>query len=168
MLLGKALEEGIIQDIDEKLSDFYPEFKNKTFGNLVTLKNLAQMEAGLDWDENYNNPFLPNAKAYYGKSLVKGPILKEIQGRTRNQVRIPERFYSASWLCAQKSAESTIGKLFIREILEAFRYGTNCQMEYRRLRYGNNLLSVFILMPEILPSLGNYFWIMEKLVIIKS
>ncbi|PKF75347.1 serine hydrolase domain-containing protein [Chryseobacterium sp. PMSZPI] len=71
MLLGKALEEGIIKNIDEKFSDFYSEFKTKIFGNKVTLKNLAQMESGLDWDENYNNPFLPNAKAYYGKSLVK-------------------------------------------------------------------------------------------------
>lgn len=71
MLLGKALEEGIIKDIDEKLSDFYPEFKEKEFGSEVTLKNLAQMEAGLDWDEDYNNPFLPNAKAYYGRNLMK-------------------------------------------------------------------------------------------------
>ncbi|ROI02296.1 class C beta-lactamase-related serine hydrolase [Chryseobacterium sp. G0240] len=71
MLLGKALEEGIIQNIDEKLVNFYPELNEKIFGDKVTLKNLAQMEAGLDWDENYNNPFLPNAKAYYGKSLVK-------------------------------------------------------------------------------------------------
>ncbi|OCA79124.1 serine hydrolase [Chryseobacterium contaminans] len=71
MLLGKVLEEGIINNIDEKLSSFYPEFKEKTFGDEVTLKNLAQMESGLDWDENYNNPFLPNAKAYYGKNLVK-------------------------------------------------------------------------------------------------
>ncbi|MCJ7934204.1 MAG: beta-lactamase family protein [Chryseobacterium sp.] len=71
MLLGKALEEGIITSIDEKVSGFYPELKEKAFGDRVTLKNLAQMEAGLDWDENYNNPFLPNAKAYYGKDLVK-------------------------------------------------------------------------------------------------
>lgn len=71
MLLGKALEEGLIGNIDEKLSDFYPEFKEREFGSNVTLRNLAQMEAGLDWDEDYNNPFLPNAKAYYGRNLIK-------------------------------------------------------------------------------------------------
>ncbi|WP_276967006.1 serine hydrolase [Chryseobacterium sp.] len=79
MLLGKALEEGIIPNIDEKLSEFYPEFKNKPFGNQVTLKNLAQMEAGLDWNEDYNNPFLPNAKAYYGKSLVKAVFSRKFK-----------------------------------------------------------------------------------------
>lgn len=71
MLLGKALEEGKIKNIDDKFSDFYEEFKTKEFGNSVTLKNLAQMEAGLDWDEDYANPFRPNAKAYYGRSLAK-------------------------------------------------------------------------------------------------
>lgn len=71
MLLGKAIEEGKIKDISEQFSSFYPEFNKKLFGNKLTLKNLAQMEAGLDWDEDYNNPFLPNAKAYYGKNLIK-------------------------------------------------------------------------------------------------
>ncbi|MFC3160259.1 CubicO group peptidase, beta-lactamase class C family [Chryseobacterium arachidis] len=79
MLLGKALEEGKIKNIDEKLSDFYPDFRAKEFGRDVTLKNLAQMEAGLDWNEDYNNPFLPNAKAYYGKSLVKATFSRDFK-----------------------------------------------------------------------------------------
>lgn len=71
MLFGKALEEGKIQNIDNNFSEFYDEFKSKPFGRDLTLKHLAQMESGLNWDENYKNPFLPNAQAYYGKSLIK-------------------------------------------------------------------------------------------------
>ncbi|MBO6183977.1 MAG: serine hydrolase [Chryseobacterium sp.] len=71
MLFGKALEEGKITNIDAPFSEFYDEFKNKPFGKDVTLKHLAQMESGLNWDENYKNPFLPNARAYYGTSLMK-------------------------------------------------------------------------------------------------
>lgn len=71
MLFGKALEEGKIKNIDNNFSEFYDEFKSKPFGRDLTLKHLAQMESGLNWDENYKNPFLPNARAYYGKSLVK-------------------------------------------------------------------------------------------------
>lgn len=69
MLLGKALEEGKIKNIDEKFSDYFDEFKQKEFGKDLTLRNLAQMESGLNWNEDYKNPFLPNAKAYYGRSL---------------------------------------------------------------------------------------------------
>ncbi|SIQ15301.1 CubicO group peptidase, beta-lactamase class C family [Chryseobacterium sp. RU37D] len=71
MLFGKALEEGKIKNIDDKFSDYFEEFKNKEFARNLTLKNLSQMESGLNWDEDYRNPFLPNAQAYYGKSLIK-------------------------------------------------------------------------------------------------
>ncbi|SMP06489.1 serine hydrolase domain-containing protein [Chryseobacterium profundimaris] len=71
MLFGKAFEEGKIKSIDDKFSDYFPEFKNKELAEHLTLKNLAQMESGLNWEENYKNPFLPNAKAYYGRSLIK-------------------------------------------------------------------------------------------------
>lgn len=79
MLLGKALEEGKIKDIDAHFSEFYEEFKNKPFGRDLTLKNLAQMESGLDWDEDYKNPFLPNAKAYYGRSLIKATFSRRFK-----------------------------------------------------------------------------------------
>ena len=70
MLLGKAIEDDKITSIHEKYSTFYPEYKDIEFANELTLEDLAKMESGLDWDENYNNPFLPNAKAYYGKSIA--------------------------------------------------------------------------------------------------
>lgn len=79
MLLGKALEEGKIKSIDDQFSGYFEEFKNKEFGNNLTLKNLAQMEAGLNWDEDYKNPFLPNAKAYYGKSLIDATFSRKFK-----------------------------------------------------------------------------------------
>ena len=79
MLLGKALEEGKIKNIDEKFSDYFDEFKQKEFGKDLTLKNLAQMESGLNWDEDYKNPFLPNAKAYYGRSLKSATFSRKFK-----------------------------------------------------------------------------------------
>ncbi|WP_449399868.1 serine hydrolase domain-containing protein [Chryseobacterium wanjuense] len=79
MLLGKALEEGKIKNINDKFSDYFDEFNTKEFGKDVTLKNLAQMESGLNWDEDYKNPFLPNAKAYYGKSLMKATFSRKFK-----------------------------------------------------------------------------------------
>ncbi|MCE3075341.1 serine hydrolase domain-containing protein [Chryseobacterium gwangjuense] len=79
MLLGKALQEGKIKSLDDLFSDYFEEFKNKEFGAQLTLKNLAQMEAGLDWNEDYKNPFLPNAKAYYGKSLIDATFSRKFK-----------------------------------------------------------------------------------------
>lgn len=70
LLLGKAIDDGRIMGINQKFSDFYPDFSEKEFGNNLTLQNLASMEAGLDWKEDYKDPFSPNAAAYYGFSLA--------------------------------------------------------------------------------------------------
>ena len=82
MLLGKALEEGKIKTIDDKFSDYFDEFKTKTSAENLTLKNLAQMESGLDWDEDYKNPFRPNAKAYYGKSLINATFTRKFKEKS--------------------------------------------------------------------------------------
>ncbi|WP_312176699.1 serine hydrolase [Chryseobacterium sp.] len=79
MLLGKAIEEGKINSIDNKFSDYFDEFRNKKFTESLTLRNLAQMESGLNWEENYKNPFLPNAKAYYGRSLIKATFSRKFK-----------------------------------------------------------------------------------------
>ena len=72
MLLGKAIEEGKIKSSENLFSQYYEDFKFKQWGADLSLKNLAQMEAGLQWKEDYKNPFLPNAKAYYGKDVSEG------------------------------------------------------------------------------------------------
>ncbi|WP_262149845.1 serine hydrolase domain-containing protein [Chryseobacterium foetidum] len=82
MLLGKALEEGKIKDINDKFSDYFDEFKTKPSAENLTLKNLAQMESGLDWDEDYKNPFRPNAKAYYGKSLIDATFKRRFKEKS--------------------------------------------------------------------------------------
>ena len=46
------------------------------------------MEAGLDWNEDYNNPFLPNAKAYYGKSLVKAVFTRKFKEEPESDLNI--------------------------------------------------------------------------------
>ncbi|AZA87303.1 class C beta-lactamase-related serine hydrolase [Chryseobacterium shandongense] len=79
MLLGKAIEEGKISSVDDRFTDYFPEFKNKEFAENLTLKNLAQMESGLNWQEDYKNPFLPNAKVYYGRSLIKATFSRKFK-----------------------------------------------------------------------------------------
>lgn len=70
LLLGKAIDDGRISSADAHFSDFYPEFSRKKHAQNLTLRDLATMQAGLDWKEDYKNPFLPNAKAYYGSALA--------------------------------------------------------------------------------------------------
>ena len=76
LLLGKAIEEKKISSLHQRYSDFYENYKNVEFGKDLSVGDLAKMEAGLNWTEDYSNPFLQNAKAYYGKSLEETVLLR--------------------------------------------------------------------------------------------
>ena len=69
LLMGKAIDDGRIERINQPFSDFYKEFSNDKFGKNLTLENLASMQAGLDWENDYKNPFSKNAATYYGFSI---------------------------------------------------------------------------------------------------
>ena len=71
MMLGKAIEQGYIKSLDQKITDFLPEFKNDKFGAECTVGDLSAMTSGYDWDEDYYFPLNPTAKAYYGDDIVK-------------------------------------------------------------------------------------------------
>lgn len=78
LLLGKAIDDGRIVNADQSFLDFYPEFNSNDFGKNLTLRNLASMEAGLDWKEDYKNPLGPNAALYYGFSLADVVFTKKL------------------------------------------------------------------------------------------
>ena len=71
MMLGKAIEQGYIKSLDQKITDFISEFKDDKFGAECTIGDLSAMTSGYDWDEDYYFPLNPTAKAYYGDDIVK-------------------------------------------------------------------------------------------------
>jgi CubicO group peptidase (beta-lactamase class C family) len=71
--LGKAILEGKIKSLDQKVSDFFPEFNDK-FSSKLTVGDLSSMSSGLNWDESYYSPFSITTRAYFDEDL-KGVIL---------------------------------------------------------------------------------------------
>lgn len=79
MLMGAAIQDGKIESEYQKYSSFYDNYANVPYGKDLTLYDLAVMESGLNWKEDYENPFAPNAKAYYGNSLAEATFLKDFK-----------------------------------------------------------------------------------------
>lgn len=77
--LGKAIMEGKIKNLDQKVGDFFPEFK-KGKSAQMTVGDLASMSSGLDWDESYYDPFSITTQAYFDENLTPVILgLKSIQ-----------------------------------------------------------------------------------------
>ena len=80
-VLGRAIDEGFIKDIDQKVGDFIPEYKKGLAANL-TVGDLSSMSSGMKWTEDYKNVFGVTARAYVGSEslveLIKSrPIIRE-------------------------------------------------------------------------------------------
>jgi CubicO group peptidase (beta-lactamase class C family) len=54
-LVGIAIRDGYIKNIEEAISDYVPELKNSPYDN-VRIKDVLQMSSGASWDENYSDP----------------------------------------------------------------------------------------------------------------
>ena len=72
-LIGVAIKDGDIKNVDQKVCDFLPNFCEGRNTEL-TLRDLLTMSSGLNWTEDYYNPIGQTAQAYYGSDL-KGLIL---------------------------------------------------------------------------------------------
>lgn len=92
ILIGVAIDEGKIKDVDQLVGDFLPEYKTGENAKL-TIKHLLTMSSGIDFDENYVSPFAYPAMAYYGDDLKEltdkysvkeepGKVFKYLSGNT--------------------------------------------------------------------------------------
>jgi CubicO group peptidase (beta-lactamase class C family) len=70
ILIGIAIEEGLITSVDEPVTAYIPELKDNGFDK-VSLEHLLQMTSGLKFNEGYYNPFGTVATFYYGRRLRK-------------------------------------------------------------------------------------------------
>lgn len=72
-LIGCAIQDGLIQNVNEPITNYIPEMKKNGFEK-VTIKHLLQMTSGINFNESYYNPFGHAASFYYGKNLEKKTI----------------------------------------------------------------------------------------------
>ncbi|ODS83535.1 MAG: serine hydrolase [Chryseobacterium sp. SCN 40-13] len=68
--LGKAIMDGKIKSLDQKVSDFFPEMQGK-YAKDVTVGDLSSMASGLNWDEPAYSPFSSVTRAYFDSDLKK-------------------------------------------------------------------------------------------------
>ena len=108
MLLGKAIEENKIESLHQKYSDFFGNYANVEFGKNLTLGELASMEAGLNWEEDYKSPFLPNAKAYYGKSLEEAVFLRDFKNEPGKKFEYQSGATQLLGFALRKSMQKTL------------------------------------------------------------
>ncbi len=70
MLIGCAIEDGLISSVQDPVSKYVPEMAKNGFDK-VTIEHVLQMTSGIKFNEGYYNPFGEVASFYYGTDLRK-------------------------------------------------------------------------------------------------
>lgn len=79
IMLGKALEEGKIKSLDDKLLQYVPELKSNPAFHNITLRHLFTMKSGLHFDDTnggYVSAFLSDEARYYYTDDIKKELLQ--------------------------------------------------------------------------------------------
>jgi len=78
--IAKAIEQGYIKGLEQKVIDFIPELKGE-FANEVTVEDLISMQSGMRWVEPTLNPFSVIAKTYFindiNKLMLEQPYINQ-------------------------------------------------------------------------------------------
>jgi CubicO group peptidase (beta-lactamase class C family) len=70
LLIGAAIDDGVIKNINQPVSDFIDEYKTDENAKL-TIKDVITMSSGLNWDESYGSLFSTTTDAYYGTNIKR-------------------------------------------------------------------------------------------------
>jgi CubicO group peptidase (beta-lactamase class C family) len=113
--LGKAIMEGKIKGLDQKVSDFFPTF-NDAFSSQLTVGDLSSMSSGLNWDESYYSPFSITTRAYFDEDLKS--VILGLKG-----VTTPGKSYkylSGDTQLLAMCIEKAVGKSLATYVSESF------------------------------------------------
>lgn len=69
-LLGKAIMDGYIKNLDQPVCDFIPEYCDGRAAKM-TVGDLSSMASGTNWDERYYSPLSITTRAYFDDDLTK-------------------------------------------------------------------------------------------------
>jgi CubicO group peptidase (beta-lactamase class C family) len=70
MLAQIAIQKGVFQSWHQKVNSLVPEIKGP-YAKELELWHLATMSSGMEWEEDYKDPFGVTARAYYGDDVSR-------------------------------------------------------------------------------------------------
>lgn len=77
-LVGIAIDEGMIKNVDQSITDFIPELLEEEGFSEITIRHLLDHTSGIKFSAASFNPFSDNARYYYTKNLRKLVLKAEL------------------------------------------------------------------------------------------
>ena len=56
MLLGAAIEDGFIENVNDPVTKYLPDLSGSNYDQ-ISIKHILQMSSGIEWNEDYDDPY---------------------------------------------------------------------------------------------------------------
>ncbi|MEP1489863.1 MAG: serine hydrolase [Algibacter sp.] len=121
-LMGKAIQDGYIKNLEQPVSDFIPEFGDGLAAKM-TVGDLSSMASGTNWEEAYYSPLSITTRAYFDDDLEKVMLGLKV-------INEPGTFYKYASGDTQMLAmviEKATGKKMYNYLTESFWKPLGCE-----------------------------------------
>ncbi|MEN0051205.1 MAG: serine hydrolase, partial [Bacteroidota bacterium] len=117
MMVGIALKEGKIKDLNDVVTDYLPEFKEAhPYFQKLSIQHLLDMRSGLDFKERYASPVSDIAQLYYGTNQVKQLLKLEFSHEPGTYHEYLSASTSMLGLILERVTQQAIGKYLEEKI----------------------------------------------------
>lgn len=110
MLTQVAIQKGIFTGWNQKVNTLFPQLPG-TYAGELELWHLSTMSSGLDWNEEYTNPFCVTARAYYDKDIEKLMLSLPIKDRPGKFFNYQSGSTQLLGLCLIKATGKSLAQL---------------------------------------------------------
>ena len=114
-LLGKAIKDGFIESLDQPVRDFFPSMETP-YDAPLTVGDLSSMASGLNWNEDYYNPFSQTARAYFDEDIRKVVLNLKVKEEPGKEFE----YLSGNTLFLGMIIEKATGKTLSEYLSESF------------------------------------------------
>lgn len=110
MLAQIAIQKGLLKGWDQQVKELLPGLKGPHAGELK-LWHLSTMSSGMDWDEQYKDPFSVTAKAYYGDDLEALMLSLPIKDKPGSFYNYQSGSTQLLGMCVMKASGKSLSEL---------------------------------------------------------
>jgi len=121
-LLGKAIMDGYIKNLDQPIGHFLPEFSTGLAAK-TTVGDLSSMASGSNWDESYYSPLSITTRSYFDDNLA--PVIKNL--KIVNQPGQAFKYASGDTQMLAMVIEQATGKKLYEYLSESFWKPLGCE-----------------------------------------
>ena len=133
-LVEIAIDEGMIKNVDQSVTEYIPELLEKEGFNEITIRHLLLHTSGIEFSDSRFNPFADNARYYYGRNLRKLVLNAELHESPGEEVHYSSANVQLLVLILERATGTTLSSYLQEKVWQriGMQYNATWSLDNKR------------------------------------